>query len=96
MGLYFFSLICILSNQHKCLLNMGTADLYGSNDPFQVSNLLPSLFILFTHLPSLHKKISYCLFLIISDRSPCFDHRGCRAHQNRLPTAPRLKISSSR
>ena len=21
--------------QHKCLLNMGTADLYGSNDPFQ-------------------------------------------------------------
>lgn len=24
------------SEQHKCLLNMGTADLYGSNDPFQV------------------------------------------------------------
>ena len=29
-----------LYEQHKCLLNMGTADLYGSNDPFQVVSKL--------------------------------------------------------
>ena len=32
--------------QHKCLLNMGTADLYGSNDPFQ-------------RLPKSPKKLDY-------------------------------------
>ena len=31
------------SEQHKCLLNMGTADLYGSNDPFQVVSQLSFL-----------------------------------------------------
>ena len=39
---------------------MGTADLYGSNDPFQVCNL--SLFILFTHLPSLPIKRSRIVY----------------------------------
>ena len=31
----FPGLVIVDYIQHKCLLNMGTADLYGSNDPFQ-------------------------------------------------------------
>ena len=51
--------------QQKCLLNMGTADLYGSNDPFQRMPKSPKQLPNSPNMEDLIVKVNYHDFFII-------------------------------
>ena len=65
---------------------MGTADLYGSNDPFQVTNWVKAN----------RARIIVLFYLGFKMLTEFLLTRGCRDPRNRWPTVPRQKISSSR
>ena len=54
--------------QHKCLLNMGTADLYGSNDPYQRMPRSPAPLANSPKLEDFIVKVDLCNYTQATDK----------------------------